>query len=106
MFKDILVHLDGGERDALRVGLGLGLAARFGGRLTGLFARTEKNPAATVARRASDSLEAAAQASEAEFNEAARHSRIPTRWWRLAHGESGHVLHDRGLLPPVMELRR
>ncbi|HTH16962.1 MAG TPA: universal stress protein, partial [Magnetospirillum sp.] len=94
MYKDILVHLDGGDRDALRIGLGLGLAQRFGGRLTGLFARSEKLAPAAVARRASPAFDQAAKLSEEQFHQAAATARVPVRWWRLAHGENGHVLHE------------
>jgi nucleotide-binding universal stress UspA family protein len=92
--KDILVHLDGGTRDPLRIGTALALAARFGGRLTGLFARTEHVAAAAVARRASDAFELAAKHSEEQFRAAAAQAKVPVRWWRLAHGETGHVLHE------------
>ena len=94
MYKDILVHLDGGDRDPLRIKAALGLAKRSGGRLTGLFARAEHNKAAQVARRGSDSFEIAAKHSEEQFNAAAKDAGIGVRWWRLAHGEPGHVLHE------------
>ncbi|MCR6632510.1 MAG: universal stress protein [Magnetospirillum sp.] len=94
MIKDILVHLDGGDRDPLRIGAALNLAKRFGSRLTGLFARSENMPAALVARRASDAYEAAAKHSEEQFQAAAATSGVTVRWWRLAHGETGHVLHE------------
>lgn len=92
--KDILVHLDGGDRDTLRIGVALDLAQRFGGRLTGLFARSERNNVAVVARRASDSFMLAAKTSADRFNAAAAQARVPARWWSLSHGEAGHVLHE------------
>ncbi|HLO76866.1 MAG TPA: universal stress protein, partial [Magnetospirillum sp.] len=67
MMKDILVHLDGGTRDDIRIGAALSLAQRFGGRLTGLFARSERQSAAMVARRASDAFALAAKQSEEQF---------------------------------------
>jgi nucleotide-binding universal stress UspA family protein len=94
MYKDILVHLDGGDRDPLRIGAGVALAKRFGGRLTGLFARSEHQRAATVARRSSDNFELAAKHSEEQFTAAAQNAGVPLRWWRLSHGETGHVLHE------------
>lgn len=89
--KDILVHLDGGERDPLRIGTAITLAQRFGGRLTGLFARAEHYAPSVVARRASDAFEAAATVSEQQFAECTKDAGIVARWWRLAHGEPGHV---------------
>ena len=94
MIKDILVHLDGGDRDALRIATALHLATRFGGRLTGLFARAEHQPVAAVARRASDAFALAAKQSEEQFLAAVAGAAVPTRWWSLAHGEAGHVLHE------------
>lgn len=92
--KDILVHLDGGDRDPLRIAAALTLAKRFGGRLTGLFARAEHFGPSVVARRASDAFEAAATLSEQQFAEATKEAGIPVRWWRLAHGEHGHVTSE------------
>lgn len=94
MMKDILVHLDGGERDALRVQTALALAARFGGRVTGLFARSERQVAAAVARRASDAFALAAKQSEDSFVAQTATAAVPVRWWSLAHGEAGHVMHE------------
>lgn len=94
MYKDILVHLDGGDRDPLRIDAALTIAKRFGGRLTGLFARAEHQRAAAVARRSSDSFEIAAKHSEQQFSAAATNAGVPMRWWRLGHGEAGHVLHE------------
>ncbi len=92
MIRDILVHLDGGDRDSLQFSVAAALALRFGARLTGLFARSERDWAATVAQRSSEAFEAAAAASEAQFTAATRDLGRPCRWWRLAHGEPAHVL--------------
>lgn len=94
MYKDILVHLDGGDRDPLRIAAAATLAKRFGGRLTGLFARSEASRTAAVARRASEGFEAAATHSEEQFTAATKDLGITARWWRLAHGELGHVLGE------------
>ncbi len=93
-YKDILVHLDGGDRDSVRIAAALSLASGWGARLTGLFARSEYHAPAMVARRTSDGFEAAAEKSERQFAEATKGAATPTRWWRLAHGEPGHVLHE------------
>ncbi|MBF0324465.1 MAG: universal stress protein [Alphaproteobacteria bacterium] len=94
MFKDILVHLDGGERDPLRIKAAMVLTKRFGGRLTGLFARLEHQGLAMVAHRGSDAFEAAAAQSERQFAECLAGSGLDSRWWRLAHGEPSHVLAE------------
>lgn len=92
--KDILVHLDGGSRDAGRTALALTLAQRFGARLTGLFARQEHSGPSLVARRASEALTRAAAEAETVFATAADAAGVPWRWWRLAHGDPAHVLSE------------
>lgn len=93
-YKDILVHLDGGDRDSVCLDLGLGLARRFAGRLTGLFGRSERFAPGVVARRPSDGFEVVATRSEQQFTQAAADAGVPSRWWRLAHGEAGHVVSE------------
>lgn len=94
MYKDILVHLDGGERDPLRIEAACDIAKRFGGRLTGLFARSEHLRSNAMARQASEAFEKAAKHSEDQFNAATKGAGVTSRWWRLAHGEPGHVLGE------------
>lgn len=103
-YKDILVHLDGGDRDPLRIDAALGLAKRFGGRVTGLFARAEHQTVAAVARRASEAFEAAAKQSERQFSEATKGSGVTARWWRLAHGEPGHVAAETAVCARFADL--
>jgi nucleotide-binding universal stress UspA family protein len=92
--KDILVHLDDGERCATRLQIAVTLAKRFDARLTGLFARTESHKPSAVAHKASDSLIAARDAARAAFDEQTKAAGITARWWQLAHGEPGHVLAE------------
>lgn len=94
MYKDILVHLDGGDRDPLRIEAAANIAKRFGGRLTGLFARAEHLRTNAMVRKASEGFEKAAKHSEEQFAAATKDIGIATRWWRLAHGEPGHVLGE------------
>jgi nucleotide-binding universal stress UspA family protein len=103
-FKDILVHLDGGERDATRTAIALGIAGRFGARLTGLFARIDRHGPSVVARRESSSLQGAAEASEQAFTEAATASGVNARFWRLSHGEPGHVLSETAICARFADL--
>ncbi len=101
-YRDILVHLDGGERDDARVAAAAALVRRFGGRLTGLFARIENHGPSLVAHRASEAFEAAAHAAEEHFTAATRG--LPSRYWRLAHGEPNHVLDETVICARLSDL--
>jgi nucleotide-binding universal stress UspA family protein len=92
--KDILVHLDDSERCAVRLALAIGLAQRFGARLTGLFARVDSFTPGAVAHQASDFLIAARTIVRAGFEAAVAAAGINGRWWHLSHGEPGHVLAE------------
>lgn len=93
-FKDILVHLDAGERDAARLDVAFDLARRLDGRVTGLFARLEHHAPALVARRESAAMAETADATEAAFLSLAAEARVAHRFWRLTHGDSGAVLAE------------
>lgn len=84
--KDILVHLDGDSHDAAALAVAVEQARRFGARLTGLFARKEVSAAAVVARRASESLLAAADAARAGFDAAVQTAGLDSAWWTVQHG--------------------
>jgi nucleotide-binding universal stress UspA family protein len=92
--KDILVHMDDGERCAARLDIAISLTKRFGGRLTGLFARTESHKPSAVAHKASDALVAARDGAKVLFTERCAAAGVNGRWWQLAHGEPGHVLAE------------
>ncbi|CCG39818.1 universal stress protein [Magnetospirillum molischianum] len=92
--KDILVHLDDSDRCRVRLALAIGLARRFGARLTGLFARVDSFTPGVVAHQASDFLIAARDVVRAAFEAAVAAAGIDGRWWQLAHGEPGHVLGE------------
>lgn len=89
--KDILVQLDGGEVTPRRLEAALVLAERFQSRLTGLFAQKESDAAALVARRPSQRLEAAAEASRQNFTVACQAAGIEGRFVALAHGDPGFI---------------
>ncbi len=91
-YRDILVHLDGGARDDARIAIAASFVRRFGGRLTGLFARSEHYGPSLVAHRASEALIAAGQIAEHRF--ACATSGLPARFWRLAYGEPAHILAE------------
>lgn len=101
-YCDILVHLDGGAGDGPCTEVASQLARRFGARLTGLFARTEHYIPSAVARRASDALQAAAVAAEHDFTQ--RCQGLPIRYWRLSHGDVGHVISETLICSRVSDL--
>lgn len=101
-FRDILVHLDGGSRDAARITAAAGLVRRFGGRLTGLFARVDHHGPSIIARRPSEVLNAAALTSEQLFISLT--SGIPSRFWRLSHGDPSYVLGEIVICARVSDL--
>lgn len=92
--KDILVHMDDGERCATRLDIAIGLAKQHGARLTGLFARNESHKPSAVAHQSSPTLAAARTAASAMFAERTKAAGVSARWWQLAHGEPGHVLAE------------
>ena len=97
MFKDILIHLDGGDRDPLRIATARGIAERFAGRPTGLFAGAGPHRGEAAARSAQ-------QASEAPVGTAAT-----TRWSRLESLLQGATPSDpaiTGRLADVLVLGR
>ena len=92
--KDILVHIDDGERCAVRLDIAIGLAKKFGARLTGLFARIESHKPSSVAHRASEGFETARANAQAAFLAKVNAAGLSSRWWQLSHGEAGHVLSE------------
>mgnify|MGYP001765458033 CR=1 FL=1 len=82
MYKDILVHLDGGDRDVLRIATARGIAERFAGRLTGLFV-------ASLHHDRDDGEKSAAQFAEATAGSAAT-----ARWRRYDRPTSGRLPID------------
>lgn len=93
-YKHLLVHIDGGSRSAVRETLAIGLARRFGARLTALFAQSESSGPSLVARRASEHFLQAADDARQRFHVAAGAAGIDHDWWRLSHGEYGHVVGE------------
>lgn len=79
-FKDILVHLDGGDGDAATLAAALALGRRFEARLIGLFARDETQAPALVARMPSTRLREAACLAEAGFTAHCDGAGLAYRW--------------------------
>ncbi|HVC59558.1 MAG TPA: universal stress protein [Acetobacteraceae bacterium] len=98
-FKDILVHLDGGPRSAIRLGVAVGLARRAGAHLTGVYVVDIPSAeffygaamplAAGGAERVVDQMRADAVAAaapvEAGFRELLRREGVEGGW-RLVEG--------------------
>jgi len=92
--REILVHLDDGERSSARLDIAIGLAARFKARLTGLFARSDSDRSSAVAQRPSDRLLAARASVAQDFDAKTAAAGITARWWELSHGAPDHVLSE------------
>ncbi|MDO8607655.1 MAG: universal stress protein [Phaeospirillum sp.] len=92
--KDILVHMDDGDRCGTRLDAAIGLARQHGARLTGLFARNETHKPSAIAHQASEMLSTARDAARALFTERVAAAGVNGRWWQLAHGDPGHVLSE------------
>jgi nucleotide-binding universal stress UspA family protein len=90
-FKDILVHLDGGDGDKATLDAAIGIAKRFGARLTGLFAREENLGPAVVARQPSDQIKDMATALEGPFMAACSQAGVTARWWFIPHGGKSEI---------------
>jgi nucleotide-binding universal stress UspA family protein len=89
--KDILVHLDGGDRDRILIEVARGLAKRHGARLTALFARIDPQRTSAMARQPSDHLRHAQEEGAKLFAHLTQGAGVETRWWQLPHGEAGMV---------------
>lgn len=91
--KNILVHLDQGERCRERLRLAVDLAQRHGARLVGLFAQTSRaDMVGVVAAWPPESYREAAVASKAAFEQAT--ADIADAEWRDANrGSTQEVIH-------------
>ncbi|MGQ9369530.1 universal stress protein [Azospirillum sp. ST 5-10] len=91
--RNILVHLDGGGRAAVRLALAVDLARRHDGRVTGLFGRcAAPQSVGVVAHWPSDAYKEAAEASRAAFAAATRG--VAEAEWRDANrGSPQEVTH-------------
>jgi nucleotide-binding universal stress UspA family protein len=91
--KNILVHLDHGERSAVRLKLAVNLAETHGARLVGLFAETARaHTVGVVPVWPSESYRAAAAAGKAAF-EAATGGIADAEWRDANRGGAQEVIH-------------
>ncbi len=86
-FKDLLVHVDSTPLAARRVDLALQVAARFGARVTGLFAESGQLGPSIVARRGPDQRAAALAQARQLFDERVAAIGGASRWWQVESGE-------------------
>jgi nucleotide-binding universal stress UspA family protein len=86
-YRHLVVHLDGGERTAERLGLALRLAGRLGARLTGLFAEGgDLGPGKGRAPEPRDWRGARDQA-RTTFDARTREAHVESSWWEVGDGE-------------------
>jgi nucleotide-binding universal stress UspA family protein len=90
--KDLLVHLDQGERTSVRLALAVSLARAHGARLTGVFGqRAEPHRVGVVATWPSQEYTEATQASKAAFERAT--AGLPdVRWHDINRGADAELL--------------
>lgn len=89
--KDLLVHLDSGDRAAERLALAVALARRHGARLTALLAEST-TAGATLVRRAPDAVARAADAVRARFERACATAGVAARFWAVGGSEDAEVV--------------
>ncbi|HEY0834144.1 MAG TPA: universal stress protein [Azospirillum sp.] len=103
-YKNLLVHLDDGERANARLDIALHLAKDFDAKLVGLFAKSEQSGPSLVARRASEHLTQAGNAVRAVFEEKAKAAGVDAKWWQLSHGEYAHVVGETAICARYSDL--
>lgn len=86
--KNLIVHLDGGSRSDYRLELAVGLAKRFGARLTGLFAEVDSG---LLGRSAEDAVKESYAAAGVQFAERAKAAGLESVWLSLVHGNHHQV---------------
>lgn len=92
--KDVLVHFDGGEGDAVTLAAALSLGRRFEARLVGLFARDETQAPGLVARLPSTQLREAAAQAEAGFAAQCDAAGLAHRWLVVPNDGRAELLNQ------------
>ena len=78
--KDLLVHIDAGERSLARLDLAIGVAQRFGARLTGLFGQSDPHVMIPASRDPVAALGPIAAEIETLFRSKAAAAGVPVEW--------------------------
>lgn len=102
--KHILVHVDNGPRCAVRLELAATLARRYGGRVSGVFARRDTHAPSIVAHQQSDSLAQAAAEAEAAFTAQMNAAGVPASWYRMPYGEEAFLIRELEILSRFADL--
>jgi nucleotide-binding universal stress UspA family protein len=89
--KDVLVHLDSGDRAVERLDLAIALARRHAARLTGLFAESHNVGTSLLGRRDPEHVARAAREARALL-EARAAGAVETRFWEVELGEYADVV--------------
>ena len=79
-YKDLLVHIDPGERSLARLDVALDVAQRFSARLTGLFGQSDPHVLIPASRDPAAALGSIAADSEALFRNKAAAANVPVEW--------------------------
>ncbi len=90
--KHLIVHLDSSERTAERLELAVSLAARFGARLSGLFAEGASIGGSAVGRRSPQNMQRAREEARARFEQRTREASLATDWWQVEQGDYAHLV--------------
>lgn len=86
--RNMIVHLDSGERSAARLALALALARRFEARLVGVFAEVD---AGLMGRQGTDAVRAAYEQTGEVFAQRTAEAGVNGVWRSLVHGSHHHV---------------
>ncbi len=86
-FKDLLVHMDSTPLAARRLEQALAVAARYGARLTGVFAESGSLGSSIVGRRDPEQRAAALAQAREVFEARAAAAGVASRWWEVESGE-------------------
>jgi nucleotide-binding universal stress UspA family protein len=90
--KHLLVHVDGSERTAERLGLALTLSKRFGARLTGLFAESGQLGPSIVARRNPEDVARVMAGTRASFEARAAAAGVEAEWWQIEEADYADIV--------------
>lgn len=91
-FKDLLVHVDSTELAARRLEVAIGLATRYGARLSGLFAEGVSIGPSIVGRRDPGQIAKAAAGARESFERKVRAAGLSGNWWNVAARDDAELV--------------
>ena len=104
MYRQILVHIDGTPRAAVRLDVAVRLAKLAGGDLTGVFAQIDPDERGGIAQRPSERLGQAAVAAEQAFRLACAGQGLAGEWLRLPFGEHNFIIRELAICSRYYDL--